>query len=267
MRSGIADFELLEVRSSFTSKARNAGIDNKETHLVWQKHDGFDYVLHTDADMAFSPESVQRLLDSDKDIISAAYRRRDYPGDMVAGFWDEQRGAKFLPWDSSGIQRVDFTGCGLQLVKRHVYEKLPYPWYEFKSLVAKSKNGTEYGYEVGEDIGFAMKAKQAGIEIYVDCDNKIQHLTDWDGRGNMSGQAQNAGVTFDQFSSFLLGKVDVAKSSLDAVVNDCFKNIQQLSKVNDELAKENEMLKEELSAARAAAVVPAAQAAQVEVKG
>ena len=236
MGSGIADMELIEVKSAFVSKARNFGISNG-CELIHQEVTDVDYILHVDADMAFTPEAIRKLIDADKDIISAAYQRRDYPDQMVAGAWDE-KGASFLHWKTMGLQKVDFTGCGLQLVKVNVFSKLTYPWYFFKCLEIECDDGKTRAYEAGEDIGFASKCKEAGIDVYVDCDNRVEHLTDWNGVSMEN--PKETGVDSKAFEMYQAGAVDAVKASIDRIVKSYTQNINQLVAENIELKKKIE---------------------------
>jgi glycosyltransferase involved in cell wall biosynthesis len=224
------------------SKSRNYGI-SKGCELIHQKINNVDYILQLDSDIEFEPENVQRLIAANKDVICAAYQRRDYPEHTCAGTWDDKTGLRFIPWETMGVQKVMFTGCGLQLVKASVFEKLTYPWYCFHTIQTSADDGNTYGYEVGEDIGFAMKCKDAGIDIYVDCDNKVKHLTEWNGRSMENPQKQDT-VDLKTFLIYQTAAIDAVKAGIDRVVRDFSQNLANLQKTNEALqTKINELEK------------------------
>lgn len=57
--------------------------------------------------------------------------------------------------------RVDAAGLGCVLFKRHVFERMPYPWFDLKAG-AKEKIG------YGSDMYFYTHAREHGLELWVD---------------------------------------------------------------------------------------------------
>jgi hypothetical protein len=242
MHSNIADFELTEVTSVYVSKARNYGIA-KGCTLVKQIIFDCDYILQVDADIEFEVIAIEKLIAAKKDVISAAYQRRDYPDDMTAGFWDEKKGLSFIPWNSTGLIKVGFTGAGIQLIDTKVFNRITYPWYYFYTIEMLDFKGSLHAYEVGEDIGFAKKCMKENIEIWVDCDNKVQHLTKWNGVSMENPIKQEQGVDLKAFMMYQAGALDSIKASIDKLVNDYNRNIAQLVKENETLKQPKETLK------------------------
>lgn len=66
---------------------------------------------------------------------------------------------------TSGVVPVYASGASGQMVRRDVYETLPYPWYE----LGQSDH-------VGEDMWFCHKAQKAGFGVVVDLDARMGHL-------------------------------------------------------------------------------------------
>jgi hypothetical protein len=69
-----------------------------------------------------------------------------------------------------GIGRADGIGCGVMLIKASVFKKIEFPYFYFEQLPNEKL--------LGEDIYFCVKAKDAGIETYVDHDlsKEIGHV-------------------------------------------------------------------------------------------
>lgn len=93
------------------------------------------YLLFIDADMTFQPDLLLRLLQT-------AYHTHPF-FDVVGGYC-QLRGGPALPtidtgtgtWEShypdSGVMEVMRTGGACLLIKRHVVEKLPKPWFALR---------------------------------------------------------------------------------------------------------------------------------------
>jgi hypothetical protein len=177
------------------------------------------YVIFIDGDMTFRPELVGLLIES-------AYGPRAGWADVVGGYCVLRKGA--IPtidtgtgtWEShfagSGVKEVIRTGGAFLLVKRHVIERMPDPWFacrhpmrvldalaEVDNFVRTKYDGTNpfrglpgdlwdqvtrmasaepqsakpvVGYEVGEDSGFCDRVKAAGMRIVVDTDLEVGHI-------------------------------------------------------------------------------------------
>ncbi|GAI66965.1 unnamed protein product, partial [marine sediment metagenome] len=63
---------------------------------------------------------------------------------------------------NDGLVKIGGAGAGFLLVKREVFEKIPYPWFSF-----------ERG---GEDLYFCDKARRHGFEIWADMSVLLGHL-------------------------------------------------------------------------------------------
>lgn len=66
---------------------------------------------------------------------------------------------------TTGTANVYASGASGQMVRREVYEKLPYPWYELGC-----------SDHVGEDMWFCHKAQQAGFPVVVDLEARLGHI-------------------------------------------------------------------------------------------
>ena len=64
---------------------------------------------------------------------------------------------------------VDYTGFGWVLIKKGVFEKLPYPWFAPKMQVFESGAVQDM---CGEDVSFCLDAIEEGYEIC--CDPRIR---------------------------------------------------------------------------------------------
>ena len=64
---------------------------------------------------------------------------------------------------------VDYTGFGWVMIKKGVFEKLPYPWFAPKMQVFESGAVQDM---CGEDVSFCLDAIEEGMKIW--CDPRIR---------------------------------------------------------------------------------------------
>lgn len=194
---------------SLVDKARNDAV-----RALLQSQAG--YVLFVDGDMTFQPDAFLRL-------VHNAYAIHPH-FDAVGGLCHLRGGC--IPtidtgtgtWEShfagSGTLEVIRTGAAFLLVKRHVFERMPVPWFacrfpprridalaeidnyartkfhgvnpfrgvEWDKLMGLASTDSESAhlgppnYEVGEDSGFCDRAKALGFRLAVDTDLEVKHL-------------------------------------------------------------------------------------------
>jgi len=147
-------------KSSIVATARNNCVKQALAFDV-------DYILFLDADMVFPPNILDRLLESGKDIIGCAYRRRSPPYDIMA-----------LSVQGPGSQKVEGIAemlalpTGVLLIAAKVFESIPKPWFKFEIDAEREKI-------TGEDVLFCREAVLAGYKIWMDVEASyhIGHLT------------------------------------------------------------------------------------------
>ena len=130
-----------------------------------------DYILFIDADMRFPKNTLERLLAHKKDIIGVNATTRMMPPKPTARNIqiNEDGSVDWLEIFSNkekGIGKVDAIGCGVMLIKTSCLKNIPQPYFYFEQLLK--------GKLLGEDIYFCIKAKDAGIETWVDHDLSME---------------------------------------------------------------------------------------------
>jgi hypothetical protein len=122
-----------------------------------------EYLMFIDSDMTFDPRAIEILVSTNLDFVTAKAFKRVYPyqpcfytkvqynGDTPHLESPVQYGVGLLPIEGAGL------ACAL--IKRSVFEKIEAPYFfPLKNL--------------GEDLTFCLKLKDAGIEMY--CDTRVQ---------------------------------------------------------------------------------------------
>lgn len=137
----------------------------------------FAWMLHVDSDVILPPHTLQRLLHIQSQsaaISSGVYLQRKehakipevYVQDVASQSHRNMTHAELFP---ARVQQVEAVGFGACLVRRDVYEKVTYPWFEYKSHI-------QFDQVVSEDVIFCMKAKQQGYEVVVDTGLHVEHI-------------------------------------------------------------------------------------------
>lgn len=155
------DFTLFSiVRNRFLDYAKN--------------YQGWDYLFSVDSDVLVPPETLEKLLSRDKDIISAlvyngkawdkrtkTYNYRIFRKDPITG----REGYTFHTNIPDEIFPVDLTGA-CTLIRREVIEA-----------------GVKYKpFHRGEDLPFCISAKEKGFNIFLDPTIQTIHLLAGDRR-------------------------------------------------------------------------------------
>ncbi len=136
----------------------------------------YTHLLMLDADHHFPPDIVERLSrwvvrDPSKLVVSALAFRRSQPFEPTIYRTDAQsRVYAFQAWEQ-GLIPVDLLGTPCILINREVFERVPPPWFEFVYSGGAEKC-------MGEDIYFARKCKEAGIDLWADTTTIVPHLMD-----------------------------------------------------------------------------------------
>lgn len=123
-----------------------------------------DYLFWLDGDMVLDPDTIQQLLEHDKDIVSGLYFKKESYEPVVF----RKKGDLYTPvlrWGRGKPFKVDAVGMGCCLIKAEVFHDLEQPWFVYD--VKKNK---------GEDIYFCEKAKEAGYDVWVDPEVLPMHL-------------------------------------------------------------------------------------------
>ena len=121
------------------------------------------HLFHVDDDMIYEPDTLDRLLEHDKDIVGGLYKTK-YP---------EWQDYVIEHLHDGNIQDQLFEcaalGTGLLLVKTDVYKQSPQPWYGYvwydNGMVKESVDWT-----------FCKNARNTGFKVWCDPNVKAKHI-------------------------------------------------------------------------------------------
>ena len=164
------------------------------------------HLLFVDADIAFEPSQVIRMLRFDRDFVAGLYPLKSVdwaavPRRVVAGETLRAAGLTYVGTPLEGIEaRVEdgfaaarYAGTGLQLLKRSVLQRMvaAHPELRFRTIHTlesdqpRSANlcalfdpeiDAETGAYLSEDYAFCRRWRALGGEIWLDLRSRITHV-------------------------------------------------------------------------------------------
>jgi len=136
-----------------------------------------DYLFFIDSDMVFARDTLDKLIEADKDVITGLYFQKHkphYPLILKIREFENQDSLKkrkyvwHTEYKFGEIEEIDACGAGALLVKSSVFKKVNSPWFDFKI--------DDIGCPVGEDIFFCRKLQANGYKIYSHNNTFIDHI-------------------------------------------------------------------------------------------
>jgi len=128
------------------------------------------HILFIDDDMAYTSDSLNKLLEDDKDVVSGLYLSRQYPHQpLVFDLADDDGSAcpMYLLDKEPRLRPIVAAGFGFLLCKTSVFDKLEKPYVRLGEL-----NSEQWC----DDIGFFNRLRKAGIQSYVDMEVLCGHM-------------------------------------------------------------------------------------------
>mgnify|MGYP006268014269 CR=1 FL=1 len=134
----------------------------------------YDKIIWIDSDIAWEPQDVLKLYESDKDIISGAYLLQT--GEVTAYKEMFKRGFTFeeVKKMKEPIQ-IESCGFGFLCVKQGVFESLQRPWFQQERAIATIDNKEIDMPIMGEDMSWCQRVRKQGYEIWFDPTVRVTH--------------------------------------------------------------------------------------------
>lgn len=149
-----------------------------ELAKLFLKHEARpDYLLFVDSDMLFKPEALEQLLADGKDIVTGNAFSRQYPAKPVVGTFDPVKIGKvniMIDFQKEALQPVDSCGMAFTLISRRAMEQVVAAHHRpFNIIFFPDTDG-----ELPEDSAFCWRAKEAGLQVWLDSRVQIGHIGD-----------------------------------------------------------------------------------------
>lgn len=168
------DFHILVAQRGYTIA------ENRNYCVVQAQRNGSDYLFFIDDDMTFLPDTLERLLDRNAEVVGVNSQSRCLPLSSTVGLMDDDgkymHPDKHTSWEMkipSTLFNCYFVGAGIMLIDMKVFKKIEKPYFEFIS-------GEEGMVLHGEDGTFCEKVKKAGMDIWCDGSIKVGHLGEYE---------------------------------------------------------------------------------------
>ena len=129
-----------------------------------------DWVWVMGDDHVFRPDILVRLIAHNRDIVVPHCKARQPPYNSV--LYDRRLDGHYYIKDLTGLSGlipVAAAGSAGMLIRRHVLERMPDPWFELGKTTRTDLHG--------EALTFCRKATAAGFDIWADLDTPLGHVT------------------------------------------------------------------------------------------
>jgi glycosyltransferase involved in cell wall biosynthesis len=134
---------------------------------------GYDYLFSVDSDIAFTPDTLIRLLAHDRDVVTGLYIQRK-PGQHILEVYEHNGhgGVSNIPYErirDQGLVEIASCGFGCVLVKSEVMRAIGYPQFKYYSAI-------DHANTISEDVDFCKKAIAKGFRLWADTAIKCRHI-------------------------------------------------------------------------------------------
>lgn len=138
----------------------------------WAKR--YDYLFSVDSDIVLPKDSLRKMIEADKDIVTGLYIQRIPNTHTIEVYMVNSNGGmsnipRELLFQHNGIVEVAGCGFGCCLIKGEVFRKMEYPHFHYHSAL-------DHKNTISEDVYFCKKARDLGFQIWADttimCDHK-----------------------------------------------------------------------------------------------
>ena len=152
----------------------------------------FDVWITIDSDIVFTFEQIVNLIESTDEhpVVAGMYRMADLVNYAFVKDWDEahfkEKGVfQFITPDNIEKWKketefkyfpVVYSGMGFMAVKKEVFDKIKYPYFDSEILTIQREDGTVIRDICSEDVSFCKKITQAGYQIMVNTDIRVGHI-------------------------------------------------------------------------------------------
>lgn len=165
---------LIQSKATVTGYSMRQGGDivSARTFCVQDAREkGATHILFIDSDMQFPPDTLDRLLAHDKDIVTVEYNRRQLPLQSVTWPLDQRSETELYP-----ASRI---GAGCLLIKLSVFDVIDEKNKDKKVPYFNFGRDSEGMVVMGEDTWFANVAMDAGFGVFIDPTIKVGHVGEY----------------------------------------------------------------------------------------
>ena len=134
---------------------------------------GASHLFFVDSDMVFPPNTLIRLLMTEKDIVGAAYyMRRQSERMTTVRVLNAAREIEIPAEPPKELTKVAAVGTGCMLISTAALKNIPQPWFNLPFEPTGE-------LKQGEDTWFCEQARKAGYDIWCDPTLAVGHIGDY----------------------------------------------------------------------------------------
>lgn len=132
----------------------------------------YDYTLCIDSDIVVPEDALIRLLAADKDIVGGIYSQRLPDRKLEVYYITDSGGFNNIPYwhiKDKSLVEVGAIGFGCVLIKKRVFDTIPYPHFVYLDAL-------DHKNTISEDIYFCKKARDYGFSTWALADLVLPHI-------------------------------------------------------------------------------------------
>src|SRR3990167_3685990 len=135
--------------------------ENQNNLVKLAQERGASHIWLVEHDMIFEPETLNKLLADNKDIICANYNFRSEPRQSMVFRFNAKGELENIPQRELPKETFEAGAIptGLTLIKTEVFKKLTKPYFFYKY-------NSEGKMESSQDVYFCQKAREAGLSVW-----------------------------------------------------------------------------------------------------
>jgi hypothetical protein len=152
----------------------------------------FDVWITIDSDIVFTYEQIIKLIEATDEhpIVAGMYRMSDLVNYAFVKDWDQtyfkEKGTfqfvtpeeieKWKEETSFKYFSVVYSGMGFMAIKKEVFEKIKYPFFDSEIITIQKEDGSVIRDICSEDVSFCRKLTKAGYHIMINTDIRVGHI-------------------------------------------------------------------------------------------
>ena len=141
-----------------------------------------DYLMMVDSDVTVPRDALVNLMEHDVDVVMGYYAHRNRENDPTTktnvckrgefNYTNQYHGGELHALADQGriLERIHGGGMGCILIKRTVYDRIPYPWFDWVNY--RDANHSL----LSEDLYFCELCREWKVKIYCDTRVSCGHL-------------------------------------------------------------------------------------------
>ena len=149
------DYEMIVSTRGFNTS------ENRNYIAAQACNKGCTHLFFVDDDMVLEPDTLDRLLAHDKDIVGAIYNTKYEVQEPVIEYLPNEK--------TDNLFKCGALGTGCLLIKTEVFKKVPQIWFTYEW----NDNGS---IKMSHDWLFCYKAREFGFDIWADPTIKCGHI-------------------------------------------------------------------------------------------